>query len=350
MKSDRLSSLSVFALFVALLLAEQTARADSALYQKALRGTGWVVVPSTNGLSCGTCWLADRERRLVVTCQHVLGKSTEALVYFPRFDNKRPVVEAGRYLKGVPAVVGQVVTSDPLRDLAVLRLAVVPEGVQELPLAEHSCAPGDDVHSIGNSGVRGGLDEATLWWYTRGSVRQVHRRKIQGEKTSRHVWLVETQAPVNEGDSGGPVVDRAGRVVGVTTSYTGGQRLVSQNVDVREVKVVLEEAVDCAEDAVEGPSPCGCWKFCAQGEKGKSMSGKGEFRTDGTFKLVRPGKPLEGRYAYANGLLCLIVEDGLAALRPAWTGKDRFCVKLGDASMTFDRHAAEAAEEVAKEP
>ena len=111
-----------------------------------------------------------------------------------------------------------------------------------MPLSDRGCGPGDDVHSIGNSGIRGGLGEGTLWWYTRGSVRQVHSRKVKVGGGSRKVWLVETQAPVNEGDSGGPVVDRKAGWSGVTDSYSSGQRLVSQNIDVREAGAFLKEA------------------------------------------------------------------------------------------------------------
>jgi len=266
----------------------------------------------------------------------------------PRFADGRPVVEAKHYLCERPAVAARVVATDPVRDLSVLRLESVPEGVQALPLAGRSCGPGDEVHSVGNSGVRGGLGDGSLWWYTRGSVRQVHRRRVKVEEGTRLVWLVETQAPVNEGDSGGPVVDSSGKLVGVTTSYSGDQRLVSQNVDVREVRAFLAEArgkVARSDKGESGPSPAGTWKFRARGDDGKSLSGEGEFRGDGTFVLSRPGRPLKGRYAYANGQLWLILQEGLAQGSPAWRGKDCFCLRLGGADMTFDRHPPAVVEE-----
>src|SRR5205823_989388 len=108
-------------------------------------------------IASGTCWLADRERRLAVTCRHVVGDSREVLVYFPAYEKDRPVVEAARYLRKSPAVVGRVVAADAARDLALIRLASVPEGVQEMRLADQSSGPGDDVHSVGNSGLRGDL-------------------------------------------------------------------------------------------------------------------------------------------------------------------------------------------------
>jgi hypothetical protein len=319
------------------LLAAGPARSNPALYQQALRSTGWVVVPQSGGMSCGTCWVADGERRLVVTCRHVVGDAREVLVYFPRFEEDRPVVEAIRYLRESSAVTGRVIAADPVRDLAVVHLASLPAGVKAMPLADRGCGPGDDVHSIGNSGISGGLGEGTLWWYTRGSVRQVHSRKVKSDEGARTVWLVETQAPVNEGDSGGPVVDRKGRLVGVTDSYSSSQRLVSQNIDVREVRAFLKEATapDRKRRMVSGPSPVGRWTF--EVGEGESRLGKGEFRRDGRFVLFRAGKPLQGRYAYANGMLWLILDMGLVKARPAWHDKDRFILHLGDDEIQFVR-------------
>jgi hypothetical protein len=282
--------------------------------------------------------VADRARRLVVTCRHVVGTSRQALVYFPRYDEGRPVVEAARYLREGPAVLGRVIATDRARDLALVQLASLPDAVRQMPLAERGCGPGDDVHSIGNSGVLGGFDEGTLWWCTRGSVRQVHRHKAKVGDSSRRVWLVETQAPVNEGDSGGPVVDDAGRLVGVTDSYTGGRRLVSQNIDVREVRAFLKEKAgrgkDSAPEAAKA-SPLGRWKFHVEGRS--PSSGEGTFRRDGTFLLSRSGSPLEGRYVCANGMVWLILADGVDQARLGWQGKDRFSLTLGHSELTFNR-------------
>ena len=57
--------------------------------------------------------VADGDRRLVVTCRHVVGDAREVLVYFPRFEEGRPVVEAARYLREHSAAVGRVIAADP---------------------------------------------------------------------------------------------------------------------------------------------------------------------------------------------------------------------------------------------
>src|SRR5207245_2660991 len=81
--------------------------------------------------------------------------------------------------------------------------------------------------------------------------------------------------------------------------------------------------------AASKQSPIGDWKFRADhGEK--SLEGKAAFRKDGTFVLNSPDHPLEGRFAYANGVLWLIGADGFASGSPAWHDKDQFSVKLGE--------------------
>jgi hypothetical protein len=340
MKGNHPACVSGLILSASLLAAVGTVKADSVLYQGALRSTGWVVVPRPGGLSAGTCWVADREQRLAVTCRHVVGDSREALVYFPRYEEGKPIVEALRYLREFAPVSGRVIASDPVRDLAVIRLTSLPAGVRQIVLSEQGCGPGDDIHSLGNSGIRGGLGEGSLWWYTRGSVRQVHRRKVKVGEDRGVVWMVETQAPVNEGDSGGPVVDSKGRLVGVTGSYTREQRLVSQNIDVREVRAFLKESTRPGRKEAEADarSPLGNWTVTG----GTSSSGKSEFRADGTFLLSRSDRPVEGRYAYANGLLWIILKEGLASLQPTWRGKNRFRLKLGESELVFDRQVIKA--------
>lgn len=96
----------------------------------------------------------------------------------------------------------------PAEDLALL------EADAELPLLRPASSPpelGDPVLVIGSAeGLEGTL--------TTGVVSAVGRR-IEGQK-----WL-QFSAPVNPGNSGGPVVDRRGEVVGVATFKAVGVEL-----------------------------------------------------------------------------------------------------------------------------
>ncbi len=210
-----------------------------ALYAQTLRACVWVEVPEGEGkVSRGTGWIADRGRRLVVTNHHVVGGHGAATLQFPAYRDGKLMAERSPYEGGgVPAVTARVLGTDPARDLAVLQLDSLPEGAAELPLAEDDPAPSDRVHSIGNPAA-----SDALWVYTSGTVRQVYRKRLPPEGGRRpEVRVVETQSPVNPGDSGGPVVNDAGRVVAVTATYRTDARLVTFCVAASEVRAYLAE-------------------------------------------------------------------------------------------------------------
>jgi len=91
------------------------------------------------------------------------------------------------------------------------------------------------IHSIGNPAT-----SQALWVYTNGTVRSVYPKKLITNAGEHEFKVVETDSPINEGDSGGPVVNAAGELVAVTQAYTNNGRLVSYSVDVTEVKKFLE--------------------------------------------------------------------------------------------------------------
>ena len=128
---------------LALLHAVGTVCADPKMYRRLLLSTGWIVVPSPEGMAAATCFVADREHGLLLTSGHVVGKSAEALIYFPRWQQRGPILEAQKYLSGTAALQGRVVAHDSRHDLALIRVAALPDDVKAIPLAEKSAEPGE---------------------------------------------------------------------------------------------------------------------------------------------------------------------------------------------------------------
>ena len=341
------------------LLAQQAARADPEIYQRAIRSTGWVIVPSDDAMASGTCWLVDSEKKLLVTCEHVVGKSKDVLVYFPRFERDELLVESGDYLRKLTPIDGRVLATDAERDLALVQLAALPAGVEALPLAKKSPSPGETVHSIGNSGLYDGLSSGSLWWYTQGTVRQVSLHRVESKDKKVRVRMIETQSPVNRGDSGGPVLNGRGEVVGVTDSYDARERLVSQNIDIQEVRkflagAALAQAAPAAPKDARGQAMVGDWKFQvrkAADAKGKAevkaFGGSGSFRRDGSFVLTSQkgaeAHHRQGKFIYLNGVLWLIFDGFDASSRLTWQNQDRFTLKSGESELVFERDKAKVA-------
>src|SRR5262249_28268869 len=81
-----------------------------------------------------------------------------------------------------------------------------------------------------------------LWVYTAGTVRQVFRTNLGKSADGPDPLVVVVQAPINDGDHGGPVLDEHGELVAVTCGKDGPQQLVSYCIAVTEVKGFLADA------------------------------------------------------------------------------------------------------------
>lgn len=221
-----------------LIAGVQAASAGSNVYMEALKSTTWVLAKNSDGTSSGTGVLIDAERKLVITNAHVVGDARNTVIFFADLDDDgRPEAERKHYLDNVSklGIRGRVLGVDRKRDLAIIELSKLPEGAQAIEMAASSIGPGEEVQSIGNSGSSG-----VLWVYTSGTVRTVPYVKQFRTGAGEHDFkVVETQSPINRGDSGGPVVNEEGQLVAIAQSISPKARQVSYCVDITEVKAFL---------------------------------------------------------------------------------------------------------------
>lgn len=114
---------------------------------------------------------------------------------------------------------GSLVGSDPYTDLAVLRVPDRPPAADPLPVAAANPTPGRPVAALGNPlGLDGSI--------TTGIVSGVNR-SMPTEQGFAIPDVVQTDAPINPGTSGGPLIgfapdhDQGLEVVGVNRAKTG---------------------------------------------------------------------------------------------------------------------------------
>jgi tetratricopeptide (TPR) repeat protein/S1-C subfamily serine protease len=217
----------------------------SAPTQDPTPGVGWVLA---RDVGKGTGWILDARKRWLVTCWHVVGDNPTVEVVFPctvegQFEPRR-----SWYLEHMPrlreekrVVKGRVLHRETAVDLALVELESLPEGVVALPVAAESPEPGDRVHGVGNR-----YDVDLLWVRSRGWVRQVRKLKdgyfTGGKQVSRGAWIVEARVPINEGDSGGPLLDTRGQVVGTAAAVAWESEGAGYFIDVRELRSFLARA------------------------------------------------------------------------------------------------------------
>jgi putative serine protease PepD len=117
-----------------------------------------------------------------------------------------------------------VVGADTANDLALLKIS----GVSNLPAAtlgkSSDVRVGDDVVAIGNAlALKGGPT------VTRGIVSALDRTLETAEATM--TGLIQTDASISSGNSGGPLVDATGKVIGINSAVAAsGQGASAENI------------------------------------------------------------------------------------------------------------------------
>lgn len=134
-----------------------------------------------------------------------------------------------------------VVGSDPDADIALLQLRDA-SGLTVATIDDDTLAVGDDVTAVGNAGGTGTLTAATGDVTDLStSITTASEGSIQGE-TLDHV--IETDADVVAGDSGGPLIDDEGEVVGIDTAASTGQEINGYAIPIDVALAVVTQIRD----------------------------------------------------------------------------------------------------------
>ncbi|MGV8711467.1 MAG: S1C family serine protease [Nitrosomonas sp.] len=147
-------------------------------------------VPSGNG--SGFIW---DDQGHVITNFHVIKGASEAIIR----------LTDGRDYKA------SLVGASPAHDIAVLKIGFGFERPAPVPLGtSHDLRVGQKVFAIGNPF---GLD----WTLTTGIISALDRSLPGGDGRTIDN-LIQTDAAINPGNSGGPLLDSAGRLIGINTA------------------------------------------------------------------------------------------------------------------------------------
>lgn len=149
------------------------------------------------------------------------------------------VAEAGNSLKVVTSdgksYDAQKVATDPTNDLAILKinangLPVVELGDSDnLKVGQWVIAVGNALGELQNT-VTAGVISARERQLTAGS----------GNQTEQLNNLLQTDAAINSGNSGGPLVNLAGQVVGINTAVAGNAQNIGFAIPINQAKTAID--------------------------------------------------------------------------------------------------------------
>lgn len=218
-----------------LVFAASTARGQSPV----LASCAWVRAENDGA---GSGFVVDTKKKLLITCRHLIDDRKKVDVFFPWYRqgelaaNRRDYLGNRLLLRELGLLVtGSVLkTSDEL-DLALVQLESLPPGIRAVSFAPSPATTGENLRVIGNR-----LDLDTVWNLTTGTVRATGPLADgyfwRGKKLAENAETVIGQLPTEEGDSGGPVFNDRGELVGMASALRRDCPLAAAAISASEIR------------------------------------------------------------------------------------------------------------------
>lgn len=141
----------------------------------------------------------------------------------------------------------KVAAVDPLNDIAFVKI----EGATGLKVAtlgdSKTISVGQQVIAIGNA--LGEYQNTVTSGIVSGTGRSLTATDSTGSMSERLSDMIQTDAAINSGNSGGPLVNAAGEVIGINTATSSSAENVGFAIPISSVKGMLSQLVEKGEAA-----------------------------------------------------------------------------------------------------
>jgi putative serine protease PepD len=252
-----------------------TALSATQVYERASKGVVSIKAITSDGEDEGT-GIVLNESGLILTNDHVIKGATSI------------TIDASGSSKVARSAT--IVGEEANQDLALIRVNPSGLGLEPLTLASSSALQvGDSVYAIGNPY---GLEE-TL---TKGIVSALNR-EISAPDGSKITGAIQTDAALNPGNSGGPLLDEQGDVIGVNSqiasdaSTIGGSQPGSTGVGFAIASDIVATAVKKIESG-QGVSYASATQSVEQSQVGygeESPYGSSPYGSRGAYSETETG-------------------------------------------------------------
>ena len=213
----------------------------------------------------------------VLTNKHVIDGATKISV----------VLDDGTTFEGV-----EIVEVDPLNDVAFLKINDVSD-LQAVTLGDSKTINvGQQVIAIGNA--LGQYQNTVTSGIISGTGRSLTATDSTGSMSEQLSDMIQTDAAINSGNSGGPLVNAAGEVIGINTATSYSAENMGFAIPISSVKGMLAQLI----------------------EKGEaSRAYVGVYGIEITPELAKKyGLPVNsGAYLYNSAMYSAVIADGPAA-------------------------------------
>lgn len=163
------------------------------------------------------------ENGYILTNKHVVEGSSDILI----------VTNDGNSYDNV-----KIITTDPLSDIAILKISNA-KGLKAAELGDSKALNiGQQVIAIGNA--LGEYDGTVTSGIISGVGRTVNASSDDGATKETLTDMIQTDAAINSGNSGGPLVNAQGQVVGINTAVASEAQGIGFAIPISSVKGILK--------------------------------------------------------------------------------------------------------------
>jgi S1-C subfamily serine protease len=201
-------------------IVQVAAAASPAVVTISASGTGGVGRNSGSSIASGMIVTSDG---YILTNRHVIATGGTLTVQLPD----------GRQFQGT------VVGTDPSHDVAVVKIAatglptVTLGNSDKLAVGQLAIAIGDPLGTFAGTVTTGIVS---------GTGREIDVRDAQTGSAVHLSGLIQTDAAINEGNSGGPLLNAAGQVIGINTATDSGAQGIGFAVPINTAISLLTQA------------------------------------------------------------------------------------------------------------
>jgi S1-C subfamily serine protease len=199
----------------------------SNIYSKYVQSV--FLIYNKNSKMIGAGSLIDNEGFIITNLHVVEGAKFVEVIQKP---------EGNKQLNDAPRYSGEVILVNEKNDLALIKVTGLPKNISTVPLGYiKDVNVGEEVHAIGHP-------QGLFWSYTKGVVSQIRNNykwtSDKNKKGNYQATVIQTQTPISQGNSGGPLFNNDGKLVGVNTMIFGQGQNLNFSVAVDEVQELIK--------------------------------------------------------------------------------------------------------------
>lgn len=163
----------------------------------------------------------------VITNKHVINGATKVTV----------ILDDGTTYEDV-----EVIATDPLDDIAYLKIKDVSDLTPATLGDSKTISVGQQVIAIGNA--LGEYQNTVTSGIISGTGRSVTASDSSGYNVETLTDMIQTDAAINSGNSGGPLVNAAGEVIGINTATSASAENMGFAIPISSVKGMLSQLIE----------------------------------------------------------------------------------------------------------